>query len=341
MPPIIAIHSREGSFSDRWTQEINKRELILKIVDCYSNTILEDLSDCRALLWHWTQESPADLILARHILQACEMRGIKTFPNVATCWHFDDKIAQKYLLESVNAPIACSYVFIEKDKALQWIESAEWPKVFKLRRGAGSQNVRLVESPSEARKLVKSAFGRGFKPYRNVWSDLPTKARKSIGKRMAWKKVLRLPIIAYRVWKKNNIIEREKGYAYFQDFLPDNHSDTRVTIIGKRAFGFIRYVRPGDFRASGSGLIDHDIRKIDMNCVEIAFRTSSAITAQSMAFDFVYDSDRKPKIVEVSYGYLAEAVYECPGYWDEKLNWHPGHVWPQDMILDDMLVSLS
>lgn len=29
--------------------------------------------------------------------------------------------------------------------------------------------------------------------------------------------------------------------------------DTRVTVIGHCAFGYRRYNRPGDFRASGSG----------------------------------------------------------------------------------------
>ena len=39
-----------------------------------------------------------------------------------------------------------------------------------------------------------------------------------------------------------------RGYVYFQDFIPDNQFDTRVTVIGNRAFAFIRKVRPGDFR---------------------------------------------------------------------------------------------
>lgn len=49
-----------------------------------------------------------------------------------------------------------------------------------------------------------------------------------------------------------------KKYVYFQDFIPGNDFDTRVTIIGDRAFGFTRNVRPGDFRASGSGNVGYD-----------------------------------------------------------------------------------
>ena len=44
-----------------------------------------------------------------------------------------------------------------------------------------------------------------------------------------------------------------KDYVYFQKFLPNNKYDIRIVVIGDRAFGFIRYNRENDFRASGSG----------------------------------------------------------------------------------------
>lgn len=43
----------------------------------------------------------------------------------------------------------------------------------------------------------------------------------------------------------------ERGYAYFQDFIPNNDSDTRVVVIGgKFAAAEKRMVRKDDFRAS-------------------------------------------------------------------------------------------
>ena len=119
--------------------------------------------------------------------------------------------------------------------------------------------------------------------------------------------------------------------------MPGNQGDTRVTIIGNRAFGFLRANRPGDFRASGSGRIDHDPARVDPNCVELAFTVARRLDTQSMAFDFVLNPHGEPRILEMSYAYQAEAVYNCPGYWDEGLGWHEGHVWPQDAILEDLL----
>lgn len=37
------------------------------------------------------------------------------------------------------------------------------PKVFKLRGGAGSQNVALIRSAKEGKEIIAQAFGKGFK----------------------------------------------------------------------------------------------------------------------------------------------------------------------------------
>jgi len=48
--------------------------------------------------------------------------------------------------------------FFDEDKAMKWIDKAAFPKVFKLRCGASSENVRLVRTKKEAEKLCKKGF---------------------------------------------------------------------------------------------------------------------------------------------------------------------------------------
>ncbi len=48
---------------------------------------------------------------------------------------------------------------------MKWIEQTIFPKVFKLRSGAGSANVKLAETAHQARNLVNTAFGRGFSQF--------------------------------------------------------------------------------------------------------------------------------------------------------------------------------
>jgi glutathione synthase/RimK-type ligase-like ATP-grasp enzyme len=336
----LAIHHRKGSFSERWIASCEAQQIPHTLVNCLETDIIERLFSVDGLLWHWSHYDQREQLVARHIITAAEGAGIVVFPSTKTCWHFDDKVAQKYLLEAVKAPLAPTHVFYDLSEALAWIEDASFPKVFKLRKGAGSSNVKLVRNSSEARRLAKQAFSGGFRPI--PYSHDSAKRYRAARRRGDWSGILkRLPRTLLNIKKINQAMGWEKGYIYFQDFIPDNHFDTRVTIIGDRAFAFTRKVRPGDFRASGSGNIDYDFQKISLSCVQVAFDVTERVGSQSMAFDFVLASNNTPMIIEVSYCYDPAAVYRCEGYWNRELNWIPGHVWPQDAILEDLVDTLS
>ena len=130
------------------------------------------------------------------------------------------------------------------------------------------------------------------------------------------------------------------GYIYFQDFVPDNTFDTRLVVVGNRCFGMRRYCRDDDFRASGSGMLDYDHNKINIEMVKIAFQSSKTLKTQSAAFDFVVDKNQ-PKIIEVSYCFVMGESYDnCEGYWDEDLRWHDESVDPQRFMIDDFVELL-
>jgi len=257
---------------------------------------------------------------------------IPTFPNFDTFWHFDDKLKQHYLAEFFQLPFAKSWVFWSKDSALRWAGDAHYPLVFKLRGGAGSTNVILVKEPPMAKKLIKRAFSSGIAD-----STLPSSWRV---KYLPLKKYIRNQLVMlYRALHKEDRTlywQHSKNYAYFQSFLPGNEFDTRVSVIGQRAFAFRRFNRKEDFRASGSGKIDYARAAIDLDMVRIALETSQKLGFQCMSYDFLYD-DKIPVICEISYTFQDLAVYKCPGYWDANLEWHEGNYMPQLFILNDLL----
>jgi len=337
----LAIHRSPGSFSDRWIRYCSEQGMDYRVVDCFDSSIMRQLEGVDGLLWHWSHADPRARLAARQIIMSAERAGVKVFPDTATCWHYDDKIAQKYLLESVGAPLVATYIFFDEDRAMRWIEEAGFPKVFKLSCGASSENVRLVRTRREARALCRKAFSAGFPPVSGYFADAGTKLRKTAGIGQLVTKLMRMPKVLHAAKRQRKLIRNQSGYIYFQDFLPENTFDTRITVIGKRAFGFTRNTRPGDFRASGSGDIDYDLERIDTRCVEIAFETAERLGTQSLAFDFVFDREKSPRILEISYCYKSRPVYDCPGYWDREMNWHEGHVWPEDAILDDLLEALT
>jgi len=115
---MIAIHHREGSFSNNWIEYCQKNDIEYKLVDCYSTTIVSDLDECNTLMWHWHHSDYKASLFARELTISLETSGKKVFPCRNTGWHFDDKVGQKYLFESLNIPFINSHVFYEKSEAL-------------------------------------------------------------------------------------------------------------------------------------------------------------------------------------------------------------------------------
>jgi len=329
----LAIHNSQAGFHPRWVAYCKKHAIAYKIVDCYANDIIDQLKGCDVLFWHFSQSNPKDIVVAKQILFALEHIGFKVFPDFKTAWHFDDKVGQKYLLEAINAPMVPSYVFFDKTKALEWAEQTSFPKVFKLRGGAGSANVKLAKSKGEAKKLIKKSFGKGFSQYEG-WSNLKERLRKFKEGKTNVKDVVKGVVrLAYPPYY-SKVIGKERGYVYFQEFIPNNDSDTRIILINGKAFALKRMVRKGDFRASGSGEFYYDRERFDERCVQIAFEVNKKINSQCIAYDFVFDQHNNPLLVEISYGFIPAVYWDCPGYWDEQLNWHEGKFRTEDWMIE-------
>jgi glutathione synthase/RimK-type ligase-like ATP-grasp enzyme len=337
----LAIHHSQEGFSGRWIEYCRDNGIAHEIVNCYDTDIIARLKAFDGLLWHFTHNEPTDLLMARHVLQAAEHIGLATFPNTATCWHFDDKIAQKYVLEAIGAPLAPTHVFYDQQGALAWLKTARFPLVRKLRRGAGSFNVRIVRDYRDARRFCRQMFGKGLSPVPRVFADSRRRVRQMSDSRIFWDRVRRLPEHVRRIRDLRKRALPERGYVLFQEFMPGNTHDTRIAVVGRRAWGFTRDVRKGDFRASGSGAIKYDLERIHPDCVKIAFTAAAALRSQSTAFDFVRDPAGRPVIVEVSFGYAPAAVYNAPGYWEPDLSWRPGHTWPEHAILTDLIKEIE
>ena len=338
----IAIHDNPGSFSDRWINYCQENKIDFKKVNCYDTDIISQLDGCVGLMWHWNQNDYKAALFARQLTKSLEHKGIKVFPDTNTSWHFDDKVGQKYLLEAIGAPLVKSYVFYSPQEALDWIEKTSFPKVFKLRGGAGSINVSLIKTKKKARHLIKKAFTIGFLPINRIsslknrfWILQRDKNLAAVKKVIGGFGRLFIPVEIER------FSHNQKGYIYFQDFITGNDFDTRLIVIGNRCIAVRRYCRKDDFRASGSGIKRYEPELFDKKNIQIAFETAKKLKSKSVAFDFIWDGN-EPKIVEVSYCFILGAFYDdCPGYWDSNLIWHDKIVNPQYFIIEDFLKELG
>uniref|UniRef100_UPI00404A62A8 ATP-grasp domain-containing protein n=1 Tax=Flavobacterium sp. TaxID=239 RepID=UPI00404A62A8 len=335
----IAIHHTLNSFSERWIIYCENNNIDYKLVNCYENDIIFKIQDCDVLMWHFHHASPKDILFAKQLLYSVEASGKKVFPNFKSAWYFDDKIGQKYLLESLKIPTIPSYVFYDRKSAERWAEEVKHPIVFKLRGGAGSVNVKLSKTKKQTLKLIYKSFSKGFKhsslvPFKEVYSRY--KNNKTNFKSF-FKSLLR-NFIPTEFSKVNG---KEIGYVYFQDFIPNNDSDIRVIVIDDKAFAIKRMVRVNDFRASGSGNILYDKELLDIETIKLSFEISKKIDAQCLAFDFVYDLNKNPLVVEISYGFAFSAYDNCKGYWTEDLKWHEGKFDFCGWMVELMLKSIN
>ncbi len=342
----IAIHpdkTGSESYSQKWAEFLSKRKIEVKWVDLTSHDALEQLRQCDGLMWR-TLHTPDDKQIAKRVLFIIERYlNIPVFPDFETYWHYDDKIAQNYMFQVNNVPTPKTWVFWSKNSVLNWLKSVKYPQIFKLSVGASSSNVIEVTSEKEAHKLINKMFDRGVFPMtmnwykskkipRNLYQLKSTLSRIKQG--FQYMLTALYPSLPYSWWHP------EKNYIYFQEFIPDNLFDTRITIIGDRAFGYRRFNRPKDFRASGSGKFDVDPTKIDPQCVKIAFDVSKRLKFQSMAYDFIFQEDN-PVMTEISYTFVDWMVRECPGHWNSDLNWIEGCMWPEEAQVEDFIKCIK
>lgn len=329
---MIAIHNGSSSFHKSWIDYCQRKNIPFRLVNCFSTDIISQLDGCNVLMWHHSQNDPKALIAAKPILFALEHAGIKVFPDFRSNWHFDNKLGQKYLFEGLKIPSIPTWVFYDRKKALKWANEVSYPKVFKLSRGAGSSNVRLVRNKRNAIRLINKAFCSGFASY-NGYGNLLELFRK-------WKEgnsrlvdILKGIARLFIPPEYQRRIGRESGVIYFQEFIANNNFDIRVIVIGEKAFAVKRLVRKNDFRASGSGYILYEKHHFNIDWIKLAFFINEKINSQSLALDYLFNNG-EPIVSEISFGFVKEGYDPCPGYWDKDLNWHEGSFNPCDWMVD-------
>ena len=167
---IIAIHpddytapgkpTHSDAASPRWAQFLQDAGYDVRWVDVRRADILDQLKGCHGFMWRWSHSRGMGRI-ARRLLPVLERDlNLAVYPDQNTCWHYDDKIAQAYLLEAAGIPTPKTWIWFDEEAALEWAGHAVYPMVLKLASGAGSTNVRLVQDVREAHEWIRLLFSR-------------------------------------------------------------------------------------------------------------------------------------------------------------------------------------
>lgn len=212
--------------------------------------------------------------ISKRIVADLNRQGIPTLPTAREAIWYDDKGAQ---IEALRRWMPRTVHFRDKRQAEAWLETeATFPLVSKSIDGAASMGVRLLATKRDAVLELQKAFAApGIRSVYERW---------------------------------------QLGYVYWQDLVPDQPCDYRVVVIGGYVYGLVRAVRPGDFRASGSGtfelltLADDRQRAAAALAVEIA----DELRTDWMAFDIVFAKDGRPLVLEMSSAWTMRAYAKAP-----------------------------
>jgi glutathione synthase/RimK-type ligase-like ATP-grasp enzyme len=345
MPFRIALPKRRffahsTSWVPEWITFCEENNIPHDLIDFYQNDILDRIKNYDCMMWHFSGYVPQDMKFARSILYACKIRNIRTFPDFNTVWHFDDKVAESYLLQSVGAPVAKSWVFYDRTEALEWTKNfTKFPVVAKLRCGSGSNNVILIKNKAQCRRYIWKMFGSGLKSSPGIFF----KAKSNYSSSRSWQeriaRMKRAPEF-FRGWRLAKQFPRESGYVFFQEFIPNDGYDIKLVVVGEKGSFLTRSVRKNDFRASGGGAFTYQRDLVPDNVPESAFAVAKQLEFKSMGFDYVVDRrDGIGKIVEMSYGFSNNAVIGCGGYWDTYLVWHQEPFNPAREVIRNLVLS--
>ena len=310
------------SWSKPWKEYCDQNNIAIQTINPYSSDIISQLHKFDVLLWHYSGYNYTDMLIAKNIIYSAKQIGLSVFPDFNDCWHFDDKVSQTYLLQSINAPIPKSYMFYTEQALESYISnSPSFPVIAKLRNGSGSHNVKMLQSKADLLQYSKTMFSSGF----SSSPSLLYKASSNILSSDSLKKVLirakRIPeFLRTRASAQN--FANEKGYIYLQEFIPNENFDLKVVVVGDKLSFIGRNIRKGEFRASGGGDLFFDSSLISKNIIESAFNTSDSLGFKCMGYDYVVNKNNgKGIIIEMSYGFSHQALIQAGGYFNREGRW--------------------
>lgn len=346
--PSIAVvksdfHGKHStSWSNTWLAYCVEAGLPHNLVDWRALNAFEDLAKHDIVVWHYSHYSQDEMLFARNILLALKAAGCRVFPDVGDSDHFDDKVAQAYLLMGLGLGTPKNYPMHSEASIEQWInEVGVFPVVAKLRAGSGASNVQLIQNAGELRAYSKRMFGKGFdsKPSAVFKIKSNMASTRSVGE--FFRRLKRAPEFFFSRHSASSRA-RERGYVYLQEFVPGVDHDLKVVVVGDQLSFVARSVRKGDFRASGGGALFYDRALVDQSMIDAAFHAADALRSDCTGFDMIIDPRTgEPVILEVSYGFSHTAQLGLAGHYDRQGNWHDEPLNAPRALLEHLVKEVS
>lgn len=175
------------------------------------------------------------------------------------------------------------------EEALTNIESIKFPRVIKSAAGAGSHGVKLAMGKDDFVAQIKKV-SRLY----NLKSEAKDRARA----------------IKHQGYVRESIYRNK---FIVQDFIPDLSNDWKVLVFDKKYYVLRRHNRPGDFRASGSGLFSFD-DEVNPSLLDAAKEIKEAFDVPLISLDLAISEDRIV-LIEFQFLYFGTSTLEKSPYY--------------------------
>lgn len=326
----IGIHKNDKIFNhstlwhDEWIKFCKRENIEYEVIDCYSLNLIEISKKFDIVLWHLSNYALQDMNFGRNIIKCLETLGVRVFPNSNALFHFDDKVAESFVLETIGAPIPKYWTFFTKENLINFLDEnrLNYPIISKLKCGSGASNVKLIDNKSNLIKYGNRMFAKGIDSSPSIFFKAKSNIVSSKSKAVFIKRFKRIPDFM-RTYINSRKFSKEKGYVYLQEFIKNDGFDLKIVVVGNKVSYIARGTRKNDFRASGGGTLFFDKSLVSRDIVESALETTRKLGVMCMGYDYVVESSTsKGYIIEMSYGFSHTALMDARGYWDSNFIWH-------------------
>jgi glutathione synthase/RimK-type ligase-like ATP-grasp enzyme len=276
--------------------------------DIYSDNWQKEAQKFDVVVWH-SQSDPASQYIAKNKIYILEKyMGKVCLPGYDEIWSYEDKINAEYIYRHFKLQAVPNFVSGSKKEALEYVQKANYPLISKITTGSSSLGVEIIKTKKQATKTVNVVFSNK-------------------GKKTVWP------------------FQRQKDYVYFQTFIDTASYDLRVIVVDNKLFGYYRFAKKGDFRASGSGIT----KKMDIpaEALEIAYQVKKVLGSTFLATDMLFDeNEKKFLIIETSIFIGIDtckqlAIDGIHGYYvrmaENEYAFKEGKFWMQELALKELL----
>ena len=308
-PYVGLVQERIHRYSSwpKYERFLKHNKIDYEYYDIHRSDFISQAKKYDLIIWH-TQSSFAEQWEAKSKIKFLENEvNVSCFPSYEALWFFEDKIRQQWLFDKHNIRAINTFISFSKEETIEYLEKCKYPIVSKEATNSGSEGVFLLKNKKQAINFSHQVFDAGHRVHSSTYL-------------------------------------RQKNYVLFQELVPNEGYDLRVTIIGNNYFGYYREIPKGDFRASGAGLFVY--KSISQDALYFAKTIKEKfVETPYLSIDMLRNSiDGQLYVIEIAIFNRVRTSQQTivdgiPGkyvYENGNFSFQPCRVWYQDLILSEV-----